>query len=270
VNINSESNAVTAISNATVATVSQHEFTDPTTYEISKGDIVTQEIGEYCQQPPAFNFGLGNDTNLNIYGEFFGTGMLLIPHVLTYNPGVQNTSFMDLLMDDEVDFDFGFDSGFTDNSSDAGGLPQLPPYISTAASSSGEDLSTYDYGGIGSETYSSSEGESGHGASDSSIYSLGHWNNINTSSYYSEDIDAMDDNPDMILPMPRIPTSSPPGSSPVQPQLPLVDTEAYILTRSLKRPRAPVAADLDTANILPSEHRRKRMKPARVTHMESA
>ena len=31
------------------------------------------------------------------------------------------------------------------------------------------------------------------------------------------------------------------------------------------RPRAPVAADLDTANILPSQHRCKRMKPARVT-----
>jgi hypothetical protein len=36
----------------------------------------------------------------------------------------------------------------------------------------------------------------------------------------------------------------------------------------VKRPRAPVAADLDTANILPSERRRKRMKPARVTQME--
>ena len=67
------------------ATVSQYEFTDPTTYEISNGDIITQEIGEYSQQPPAFNSGLGNDANLNIYGEFVGTSimMLLIPHVQT-------------------------------------------------------------------------------------------------------------------------------------------------------------------------------------------
>jgi len=33
---------------------------------------------------------------------------------------------------------------------------------------------------------------------------------------------------------------------------------------NLKRPRAAVAADLDTANILPLEHRRKRVKPARA------
>src|ERR1700678_322743 len=60
------------------AAVSQYEFTDPTTYEISNGDIITQEIGEYSQQPPAFNVTLdsefGNDANLNIYGEFVGTG----------------------------------------------------------------------------------------------------------------------------------------------------------------------------------------------------
>lgn len=175
-------------------------------------------------------------------------------------------------MDDEINFNFRFDSSFTvtDNSSnDAGGLPQQSPYRSAAASSSGEDLSTYaDYAlaGLGSETYSSLEGESG----DSSVYGLGHWDSINVSSYYSEDTDTIDDrdNPDMILPMPRIPTSSPPGSSPVQPQIPLVDAEAYTIL-SLKRPRAPVAADLDTANILPFEHRRKRIKPARVTHTDT-
>jgi len=79
---------------------------------------------------------------------------------------------------------------------------------------------------------------------------------------YSTDIDIDDDDQDMVLPMPRIPTFSPPSSSPPPAQPQFVDTGAY----NLKRPRAPVAADLDTANILPSEHRRKRMKPARVTH----
>ena len=59
--------------------------------------------------------------------------------------------------------------------------------------------------------------------------------------------------------MPRIPTSSPPGSSPTQ-SLIDADLEANSLNLNLKGPRAPVAADLDTANILPSEHRRKRMK----------
>jgi hypothetical protein len=86
---------------------------------------------------------------------------------------------------------------------------------STAARSSGEDLSTCDYGGLGSETYSSSEGEN----DSSSIYGmpmgLG-----NDSSYYSDEIDVVE-NPDMILPMPRIPTPSP-----VQSQLLLVDTLA--------------------------------------------
>ena len=120
---------------------------------------------------------------------------------------------MELLMDDDSEvnrdfrFGFSFNSNFTDN---AGGLQQQPPYRSTAASSSGEDLSTYNYGGLGSETHSSSEGEKGDS---SSIYGMpeheGHWNNINDSSYYFDEIDIVDENPDMILPMPRIPTSSP-------------------------------------------------------------
>ena len=55
-------------------TVSEHEFqvTDPTTYEISNGDTITRGIGEALA--PASKFG--NDSNMNIYGEF-GTGMLL-------------------------------------------------------------------------------------------------------------------------------------------------------------------------------------------------
>ena len=83
--------------------------------------------------------------------------------------------------------------------------------------------------------------------------------------------DGADDlNPNLILqPMPRIPTSSPPGSesSPSQSLLD-ADLEANTLNLNLKGPRAPVAADLDTANILPSEHRRKHMKSAHMTHME--
>ena len=147
----------------------------------------------------------------------------------------------------KVNFHFSFGS----NSSDVGGFQQHP-YRSTAASSSGEDLSTYDYGGLSSETYSSLEGD----LSDLNFYS----------GY--KDIDYIDDNPDMILPMPRIPTSSPGSkSSPVQPQL-LVGTEleAYNLSLNLKWPHAPLAADLDTANlnILPSKHCHKQMKPARV------
>ena len=93
------------------------------------------------------------------------------------------------------------------------------------------------------------------------------WNNIDVSCCYSDDvIDNVDNlNPDLILPIPRIPTSSPspPGSpSPAQPasDSQLVDPAYNVPVRDLKRPRAPVAADLDTANILPSQHRRKQMK----------
>jgi len=155
-------------------------------------------------------------------------------------------------MDDQVNFDFGFD--FTNSSSDGDGLQQQwALYRSTAASSSGADLSTYDYGGA---TYSSSEG--GY----SSIHDTDHWNSSFDVPSYSTDIDIDDNDQDMVLPMPRISTSSPPSSSPPPAQPQFVDTGAY----NLKRPRAPVAADLDTANILLSEHRHKRMKPARVTH----
>ena len=80
-------------------------------------------------------------------------------------------------MDDEVNFDFVFDSSIADNSSNASEIPQQLPYRSTTASSSGEDLSTYNYGGLGSETYSSSDG-----GGNSSIYGLGHWDDIN--GYY--------------------------------------------------------------------------------------
>ena len=61
---------------------------------------------------------------------------------------------------------------------------------------------------------------------------------------------------DISLPTLRIPTSSPPGSTA---QSPSVDNEMNNLS---KCPRSPVAADLDTANNLPIEHRRKRIKPA--------
>jgi hypothetical protein len=120
------------------------------------------------------------------------------------------------------------------------------PTIRTAATnSSGEDFLMYDDRGISSATYSSSEGD-GY-----SIYS--DWNNTDIEP--NADMIHMND---IILPTPRIPTSSPP-SSPTQP--PSVNNEIYNLS---KRPRSPVAADLDTANILPLEHRRKRIKPARV------
>ena len=119
---------------------------------------------------------------------------------------------------------------------------QWEPFV--AANSSAEELSIYD------ATYSSSEG-GGY-----SIYS--DWNNTN----FEPNTDMTNDGghyPDiLVLPTPRIPTPSPP-SSPAQP--PSINNEAYNLS---KRPRSPVAADLDTANILPLEHRCKRVKPARV------
>ena len=177
-------------------------------------------------------------------------------------------------MDNEVNLDFGgFDSSITQadieslNSSNAGGLQQLEqwaPYRSTVASNSEEDLSMYNYGGLRSETYSSSEGEIGDSSINDPRHS--HWNN--DIDYYCDDAD-IDDNLNSHLILPPIRTSSPPGSSPTQSPLDAdSDLEANSLNLNLKRPRAPVAADLDTANILPSEHRRKRMKPARVTHTE--
>src|SRR5277367_5245476 len=142
----------------------------------------------------------------------------------------RNTSFTDLLMDD-----FAFD--FSEVSSDASRLQQQwEPYRSPTASSSGEDLSTYNYGGPGSTRYSSSEpGESGSiYDARSLIYDLGHWNSVDVSGY-PNNVD-IDDNPDMILPIPWIPTSSPPGSLPQPAQPQLVDTETY----NLKRPCASV------------------------------
>jgi hypothetical protein len=104
---------------------------------------------------------------------------------------VQNTSFIDLLMDDEVNFDFD----------KADGQVQWPeaPYRSSAASSSGGDRSTY--GAMGA-TYSSSEG--GHGYSEP-IYS--DWNDIDITS----DV-AMNDESDhwqLILPIPNIISPTP-------------------------------------------------------------
>lgn len=118
-------------------------------------------------------------------------------------------------------------------------------YRSTAASSSGDEFPMY---------YSSSEpeGELEHGYS---IYSDQNYYNIES------DVD-MSNYSNMSLPILRIPSPSPPGSPARSPSL---NNLNEIHTGSLsKRPRSPVAADLDTANILPMEHRRKRIKPARV------
>ena len=104
-------------------------------------------------------------------------------------------------------------------------------------------------------TYSSSEGEYDYSKS---IY--GNWSDIDIIS----DVTMNDESGcrDLILPIPRIPTSSP-DSPHAQPRF------ADTVVPTSKRPRAPVAADLDTANILPLEHRRKRMKPVRVRNSES-
>ena len=85
-------------------------------------------------------------------------------------------------------------------------------------------------------------------------------NTYSESLMYGNDLDLTDFDPqDMFLPIPRIQTASPPPSSPPA-MLQSTDSELP----NLKRPRATVAADLDTANILPIEHRRKRVKPARA------
>lgn len=121
-----------------------------------------------------------------------------------------------------------------------------PCHTSTAASSSGDEL----------PMYSSSEGELEHGYSiysDQNNLSIESDADMNGTGYYS----------DMSLPILRIPTSSPPDS-PASARSPSVDDEIYNLLLISKRPRSPVAADLDTANILPMEHRRKRIRPARV------
>ena len=171
----------------------------------------------------------------------------------SYRSQVQNTSFADLLADDDGNnFNFGFDNfDFVDlNSSNADGH-QWEPFGVAAISSASEELSSYDDQGINlSATYSSESEGGGY-----SIYS--DWNNTNIEPNTDMRNDCGNYS-DMILPAPRIPTPSPP-SSPAQP--PSINNEVVDL---LKRPRSPVAADLDTANILPLEHRRKRIKPARV------
>ena len=151
---------------------------------------------------------------------------------------------MDLLMDSEINSDFAFD--FTDSSIDANG-GQWESYRSTPAGSSGEDLSMYNYGGVSVGTYSSSEGEYSNNIEISLPGADAIANGAGNYSDYS----------DILLPIPRVPTPSLPGSPA---QSPSADNEIY----NTKRPRSPVAADLDTANILPVEHRRKRIKPARV------
>ena len=141
-------------------------------------------------------------------------------------------------MDNGNNFDFAsntYDSDFIDNLNAEG--RQWEPYRSAAASSSGDEF----------PMYSSLEGEFERGYS---IYG--------DQNYLNIELDAnMSNYSNMSLP---IPTSSPRGS-PASDRSPSVDNEMYNLS---KCPRSPVAADLDTANILPIEHRHKRIKPARV------
>jgi hypothetical protein len=216
----------------------------PAMYGSSDAGIVTHGIASYPQrQPRTFSFNDGALNSSESVASHSGYGL-----------EVQNTSFMDLLMDDEVNFDFAFNKADGQVQWPAGGAL----YRSSAASSSGEDLSTY--GAMGA-TYSSSEG--GHGYSES-IYS--DWNDIDITS----DVAMNDESADqLILPIPRIPTSSPDSESPLaQHQFADAVMPTGSSGPSLKRPRAPVAADLDVANILPLEHRRKRTKPARVRQSE--
>ena len=63
----------------------------------------------------------------------------------------------------------------------------------------------------------------------------------------------------LFLPSPQIQTAPPP---PASPPATLQSTDSEVPT--LKHPRAAVAADLDTDNILPLEHYRKHVKPARA------
>ena len=109
------------------------------------------------------------------------------------------------------------------------------PYRSTAASSSGDYFAMY----------SSSKGELERGYS---IYS---------DQNYLNESDA-NTNSNLSLPVLQIPTSSSPAS-PSQSQS--VNNESNTFS---KHPRSPVAAELNTANILPVDHRRKRIKSARV------
>ena len=226
------------------------------TLKLPDASTIAQGTGEHSesQQPLAF----GNNSNIDgkpstrlsysssctyILGGSASVGY-------NYCSEVQNMSFVDLLADNGNNFDFAFDNfDFINNSSNADGHQW--PYRTAATNSSGEDCLLYDDRDISSATYSSSEGD-GY-----SIYS--DWNNtdieLNADMIHMNDTDNYSN---IILPTPRILTSPP--SSPAQPS----SVNNNLIYNLSKRPRSPVAADLDTANILPLEHRRKRIKPARV------
>ena len=147
----------------------------------------------------------------------------------------------------QINSDFAFD--FIDSSSLNTDGSQWESYQSAAASSFGDDLSMYDC--------ASSEGEHSY----SEIYAADDRNNIDIDSDTDNLKNGTGNYSGIILPIPWIPARSPP-SSPARP--PSVNSDSDNEIYNLKRPRSPVAADLDTANILPVEHRRKRVKPARV------
>ena len=114
-----------------------------------------------------------------------------------YHSEVQNMSFIDLLVDSGINFDFAFNIfDFIDNSSNADGRQW--PYRTAATNSSGKDFLMYDHDdrGLSSETYSSSEGDS------YSIYS--DWNNTdiqpNADMIHMNDPDNYSD---IILPSPN-------------------------------------------------------------------
>lgn len=140
-------------------------------------------------------------------------------------------------MGPDLDYVSTFD--FTDNSSDAGGL-QWSSNGSVFAHSDGFS----EYSGISrAMSQYSSEGDNNY-----------------SESMYGNDLDLTDlRSLDLFLFIPRVQTPSPP---PALPLAMLQSTNPEV--PNLKRPRAAVAADLDTANILPLEHRRKRVKPARA------
>ena len=203
----------------------------PYTDNFSNVGITARGIGECVQEP--LDFG---ENDLNTYGEssFLVISRATCPSFCTdISSALGNTSFTDLLMGNST-FDF------IDNSSDTSGQ-QWSSYGSAFVNSDG--LS--EYSGIsGVMSQYSSEGD----------------NTYSESLMYGNDLDLADFDPqDMFLPIPQIQTASPPPSLPPA-MLQSTDSELP----NLKRLRATVAADLDTANILPIEHRRKRVKPARA------
>lgn len=145
---------------------------------------------------------------------------------------LDNASFMDLLTGNNVDCGSTFD--FVDHPSDTSGL-QWSSHGSVFANSDGFS----EYSGVSGTRYSS-EGDNAYSES----------LNLDLADFGSLD---------MFLPIPEIQTASPPPAAPLAT---LQSTGSEVPT--LKRPRAAVAADLDTDNILPLEHRRKRVKPARA------